>query len=80
MKGKYAEFFLLIHWPELSEEPTCYILNKERLIKALREDYQVNFDKKKHTKKYNYGISKAGEWWPHLNQRTKDSISGLKEK
>jgi len=79
-EGKPADLFLLIHWPKLSGSSTCYILDKRSLIRALCEDYKVQLDKKNHRGDYHFGISKkTWKWWPHINQKTVDSIRQFKE-
>jgi hypothetical protein len=71
---KDADFFLLVHWYQYGL-PTYYVLDKNRLKRAIHEDYQVYFDRKNHQKRYHFGISeKTGMLWLMLNKHTVDSI------
>jgi hypothetical protein len=75
-----TDFYLLVH--KNADVQTCYILDKARMKKAIREDYMTYFNRKDARRqrnlqfgKYHFGVSvKSHAWWPMLNKNTVDSL------
>lgn len=72
VEDKKAEFWMLIHAPELGNK-TFYILDKDSLKAAIKRDFRIYFNKP-HTRRYHFGVGKTGSIWFMLNKGTVDSV------